>query len=329
MKQNRQLLYGMQWVIALFVGIALLCGCGGGISDSGFVKDTLPESELVLEDLLPHYADPEELDSLKWVELERNRGPFISDRDTNQYKQCLYRLKQLVENDADVPAKVLCDAVPRSEEEFLIHYRLTECTWTVETEKGRYSLIDLNNMLWRYSVADSTGVMEAYLLYGEFVDGYIAEGAFDNYIALEEALPAKFAKLRKARSGYWNEMYEEWKKAWAEYFEESSEPSFSQFGNGVHKVYRNLSDTEIGTLDFDGYQMDSFHKVLLDSWKEEAKEHRPYYSIATCQSCQHHLLVVYGKTPQETWESLCGRAGNLAICTHCRKVLDFELVVMN
>lgn len=110
---------------------------------------------------------------------------------------------------------------------------------------------------------------------------------------------------------------------------EPPEPSFSRFGNDIHKVYRNLSGTEVEALDFDGYQMDSFYKRLLDSWKEEAKEHRPYYSIATCQSCQHHLLVVYGKTPQETWESLCGRAGNLAICTHCRKVLDFELVVMN
>lgn len=107
------------------------------------------------------------------------------------------------------------------------------------------------------------------------------------------------------------------------------EPSFSRFGNDIHKVYRNLQDTEIEALDFNGYQMEPFHKMLLDSWKEEAKEHRPYYSIATCQSCQHHLLVVYGKTPQETWESLCGRAGNLAICNHCRKVLDFELTLMN
>ena len=329
MKQNRQLLRRMVGGACLFVAIALLCSCGGGSADSGLERDTIPESQLVLEDLLPHTSDPQVLDSLKWVELERNRGPFISDRDTNQYKQCLYRLKQLVENDADVPAKVLCDAVPRSEEEFLIHYRLTECTWTVETEKGRYSLIDLNNMLWRYSVADSTGVMEAYLLYGEFVDGYIAEGAFDNYIALEEAHPAIFAKLRKARSGYWNEMYEEWKKAWAEYFEESSEPSFSQFGNDVHKVYRNLSDAEMETLNFDGYQMDSFYKRLLDSWKEETEEHRPYYSIVTCPTCKHHLLVVYGSSPREDWESLCGRAGKLAICNHCKKVLDFELVVMN
>lgn len=215
MKQNRQLLRRMKGMACLFVGVALLCGCGGRDSDSGFVKDTLPESELVLEDLLPHTPDPQVLDSLKWVELERNRGPFISDRDTNQYKQCLYRLKQLVENDADVPAKVLCDAAPRSEEEFLIHYRLTECTWTIEAEKGIYSLIDLNYMLWRYAMADSAGVMEAYLLYGEFADGYIAEGAFSNYIALEEALPAKFAKLRKGRSGFWNAIYENWKEEMA------------------------------------------------------------------------------------------------------------------
>ena len=107
------------------------------------------------------------------------------------------------------------------------------------------------------------------------------------------------------------------------------EPSFSPFGNDIHKVYRNLQDTEIGALDFNGYQMNPFHKMLLDSWKEEAEEHRPYYSIVTCPTCKHHLLVVYGSSPQEDWESLCGRAGNLVICNHCKKVLDFELVVMN
>ena len=107
------------------------------------------------------------------------------------------------------------------------------------------------------------------------------------------------------------------------------EPSFSRFGNDIHKVYRNLSDTEIGALNFNGYQMDPFHKMLLDSWKEKAEEHRPYYSIVECPTCKHHLLVVYGSSPQEDWESLCGRAGNLVICNHCKKVLDFELVVMN
>ena len=33
-------------------------------------------------------------------------------------------------------------------------------------------------MLWRYAIEDSAGVMEVYLLYGEFTDGYISEGAF-------------------------------------------------------------------------------------------------------------------------------------------------------
>lgn len=219
MKQYRRLLRRMVGAACLFVAIALLCSCGGGSADSGLERDTIPESQLVLEDFLPHTSDPQVLDSLKWVELERNRGPFISDRDTNQYKQCLYRLKQMVENGVDVPAKVLCDAAPRSEEEFLIHYRLTECTWTIETDKGIYSLIDLNYMLWRYAMADSAGVMEAYLLYGEFADGYIAEGAFDNYIALEETHPAKFAKLRKARSGFWNAIYENWKEELENYIE--------------------------------------------------------------------------------------------------------------
>lgn len=219
MKQNRQLLRRMKGVAYLFAAIAVLCSCGGGSADSVLEGDTIPESQVVLEDLLPHAPDHEELDSLKWVELERNRGPFVSNRDTNQYKQCLYRLKQLVENGVDVPAKVLCDAAPRSEEEFLIHYRLTECKWTIETDKGKYSLIDLNDMLWRYAMADSAGVMEVYLLYGEFADGYIAEGAFDSYIALEEAYPAKFANLRKARSGFWNAIYENWKEELENYIE--------------------------------------------------------------------------------------------------------------
>ena len=74
-------------------------------------------------------------------------------------------------------------------------------------------------MLWRYAIEDSAGVMEVYLLYGEFVDGYIAEGAFDSYIALEEAYPAKFANLRKARSGFWNAIYENWKEELENYIE--------------------------------------------------------------------------------------------------------------
>ena len=75
----------------------------------------------------------------------------------------------------------------------------------------------MNNMLWQYAMADSVGVMEAYMLFGEFVDGYVAESAFDNFIALEEKYPSKFAKLRKERSKRWNEVYDDWKLIWSEY----------------------------------------------------------------------------------------------------------------
>ena len=198
----------------LFVGMMLLCGCGGRMSDNDAVRDTIPQSEVDLSALLPS-DDSREVDSIE--EWYRCRGPFASGRDTNEYKQCLYRLKRLVENEMDIPAKVLCDAAPRTEEEYLIQYRLTECIWVVETEKYSYSLINLDNMLWRYSMADSAGVMEAYLLFGEFVDGYVAESAYDNFIALEETLPAKFAKLRKERSRYWNVLYESWKTVMQDY----------------------------------------------------------------------------------------------------------------
>jgi hypothetical protein len=53
--------------------------------------------------------------------------------------------------------------------------------------------------------------MEAYMLFGEFVDGYVAESTFDKYIELEGMYPSKFSELRKQRSERWNSIYDEWK----------------------------------------------------------------------------------------------------------------------
>ena len=114
---------------------------------------------------------------------------------------------------------------------------------------------------------------------------------------------------------------------------ELPDPSFSRFGSDIHKVSRTLSDSEIASLLFDGYQFekynDDFYKKTLDSWKEYANKYKPYYSIVYCPSCHKNLLVVYGSSPNEYWQSLCGREGWFAICTHCHKVLDFEIVAMN
>ena len=57
----------------------------------------------------------------------------------------------------------------------------------------------------------SVDPMEAYMLFGEFVDGYVAESTFDKYIELEGMYPSKFSELRKQRSERWNSIYDEWK----------------------------------------------------------------------------------------------------------------------
>ena len=149
---------------------------------------------------------------MKEDETGWNTDIFVSDRDTSQYKECLYRLKQLVDSNRNVPAKVLIAAVPKSKEEYHICDRLTYVIW--ETEGGNQFLadiMDLDYMLWQYVKADSVGAMEAYMLMGEFSDGCVGESEGDHYIELEKKYPLKFAEMRKERSKRWNDAFERWK----------------------------------------------------------------------------------------------------------------------
>ena len=176
----------------LFIGIVLLCSCGGKTSDS---KPII------------RYLKDVEFDTIAQIHTNCN----VSNRDTNEYKQCLYRLKELVDSNIDIPAMVLYDAAPKNVEEYHICYELTECKWIILRENYNASLIDMDYLLYRYALADSVGVMEMYMLFGEFVDGYVAESAFDKYIELEEIYPTKFSELRKERSERWNNIFDEWK----------------------------------------------------------------------------------------------------------------------
>lgn len=176
----------------LFIAVAFLCSCGGKVSDKKFVNPQLIEMD----------AD---------TIVQSHPNVFVSDRDTNQYKQCLYRLKELVDSNITIPAKMLSEAAPRSDEEYHICYELTECKWIIVRENYNASLIDMDYLLYRYALADSVGVMEMYMLFGEFVDGYVAESTFDKYIELEGMYPSKFSELRKQRSERWNSIYDEWK----------------------------------------------------------------------------------------------------------------------
>ena len=90
---------------------------------------------------------------------------------------------------------------------------------------------------------------------------------------------------------------------------------------------RELTDSEIDDLSFDGY--DNKYGDIFDSWRDFVDDYRPYYSQLTCPQCGHRLLVVYSESSREYWESLCGRGGYFFICTHCKRLDDFECTVMN
>ena len=92
--------------------------------------------------------------------------------------------------------------IPSTEEEFHVWYKVVE------------EPLSQDNHLWNltseYASADSTGIMFAYMRMGEFSDGYISEGLFDDYIRLKEKHPVLFAQYRKRLSRMWNEVYDEW-----------------------------------------------------------------------------------------------------------------------
>jgi hypothetical protein len=48
-----------------------------------------------------------------------------------------------------------------------------------------------------------------------------------------------------------------------------------------------------------------------------------------CHTPAEALSWFYFESPAETWEHLCGRAGWITVCDHCRLQVDFFLEVMN
>ena len=67
-----------------------------------------------------------------------------------------------------------------------------------------------------YAHSDSAGILFAYMRMGEFSDGEISEGLFDDYLELQKEHPALFDKYRKQLSKQWNETFDEWKELYGE-----------------------------------------------------------------------------------------------------------------
>lgn len=110
-------------------------------------------------------------------------------------------LKEYGHGKSQPSAKVVLGTIPATMEEFNVWY-----------EMGAME----NDYLWPpmsdYAHADSTGIMFAYMRMGEFSDGEISEGLFDDYIELQKEHPALFDKYRKQLSKRWNQTFDEWKK---------------------------------------------------------------------------------------------------------------------
>ncbi len=67
--------------------------------------------------------------------------------------------------------------------------------------------------------------------------------------------------------------------------------------------------------------------------KHDAESARRLYGNGvTCPKCSRtgdELTWIYFRSPAWTWQSLCGRAGWLAVCDPCRTQVSFFLEVMN
>lgn len=73
----------------------------------------------------------------------------------------------------------------------------------------------------------------------------------------------------------------------------------------------------------EGYDMDN---DILDN----LKRHRDTVEIAgKCPDCGHQMIRFYVSSPGWTWQKLCGRAGRLTYCPHCKTQHGFFLQFMN
>ena len=107
-------------------------------------------------------------------------------------------------------AKVVLSTIPATEEEYGVWYEMSEAS-----ENGQYQY--LWPLFSDYAHADSTDIMFAYMRMGEFSDGYVSEGLFDDYIKLKKEHPTLFAKSRKRLSRMWNYVFDEEEKLYGNY----------------------------------------------------------------------------------------------------------------
>ena len=154
-----------------------------------------------------NYADNDSLQAL----FQADEQWFTHENDyIIPYSGRLLRYFTIYGRDKRPAAKVVLTTIPATEKEYGVWYGMSEAS-----ENGQYQY------LWplysEYAHADSTDIMFAYMRMGEFSDGYVSEGLFDDYIKLKKEHPTLFAKYRKCLSRMWNEVFDEEEKLYENY----------------------------------------------------------------------------------------------------------------
>lgn len=147
------------------------------------------------QDLSDSLQKVNEADESWW----KSGSPFNLASD---YKSRLIRLLKTPQK--NISAAELCAIIPANDSEWIIYYDIVEGSNFTKT-------FDPLKLMRDFAAADSTNVLEAYMRMGEYVDGYLAEAVFDDYIYLYHHLPKRFVQLHKLRTQRWNEGFEDWR----------------------------------------------------------------------------------------------------------------------
>jgi hypothetical protein len=161
-----------------------------------------------------------------------------------------------------------------------------------------------------------------------------------NPIPENEALALRELALMKVKSGEVIGWLKSGAPSWTEYYEQQRQQQARKRALGYSRSMipfpwvdvdacaddRNLQQQ---ASSFGGFTIPGGVSAVVAVSERNGPKTPDADQLSHCPSCGEALLWTYFKSPDWTWQKLCGRAGWLAICRKCRIQADFELEYMN
>jgi len=99
------------------------------------------------------------------------------------------------------------------------------------------------------------------------------------------------------------------------------------------ELIKNLDEKGI---EYDKWELEKAYFPLKDVEacmnSEKTAKMTPFSNLRACPLCgkpSEELKWIWFKSPQWTWQKLCGRAGPMSICPDCGCIVEFKLHIMN